>query len=144
LVKWRAYRGYLALLAVFLLGAAAGGGVIHALDQHRHAFALGDDVREAFERRRLRALSHRLDLDPKQEREVAEILKQERSTLRALGRNMLEQCGGPLRDERTKIETRIKVILTPEQKKRFEGLVEERRERLWLGAGPAGSVGRER
>ncbi len=124
--------GYLILAAVFLLGAAAGGGATYAYAQKRNAAILRDDGRE-LEGRRLSALARRLALDPEQEGRVAAILARDREESRTLSHAMFERCGQPLRDHKAEVDAAIRDVLRPEQLKKFDGLREGRRDRMWFG-----------
>lgn len=129
-------KGYLVLGAVFVLGAAAGGAGAHAFDARRHAAVLGEGGRRVFEMRRMHALSRKLDLDGAQEQKIGAIFEAEHAEMRTLSRDMMDKCGQPLRDHKAKIEAQIRAVLRPDQQKRFDELVEERREHLWLGPTP--------
>lgn len=126
-------KGYLVLGAVFVLGAAAGGAGAHAFDARRHAAVLGEGGRRLFEMRRMHALSRKLDLDATQEQKVGALFEAERAEMRALSRDMMDKCGQPLREHKAKIDAQVRAVLRPEQQKRFDELVDERRERMWLG-----------
>ncbi len=133
----RAAVGYAILAGVFALGAAAGGGATYAYAQKRNAAILRDDGHE-LEGRRLSALARRLDLDPTQEGQVAAILAKDREDSRELSHTMLERCGQPLRDHKADVDASIRAVLRPEQQKKFDGLHEGRRDRIWLGGSGRG------
>jgi hypothetical protein len=101
MVKTRT-KGYLVLVAVFLLGAASGGGASFAYMQKRHAAILRDDGGA----RRLAVLSRKLDLDPDQEARV----------------------GAILHDHRGQVDTEIRAVLRPDQQTRFDKLIEHRKD----------------
>ncbi len=128
----RTVVGYAILAAVFMCGATAGGGATWAYAQKRNAAILRDDGRE-LEGRRLSALARRLDLDPDQEGRVAAILARDREESRSLSHAMLERCGQPLRDHKTEIDAAIRDVLRPDQAKKFDGIREGRRDRIWFG-----------
>lgn len=130
----RTVVGYAILTAVFTCGAAAGGGATYAYAQKRNAAILRDDGRE-LDGRRLTALARRLDLDPEQEGRVAAILARDREAWRALSHTMLERCGQPLRDHKSEIDAAIRDVLRPDQQKKFDGIREGRRDRIWFGGG---------
>lgn len=114
---------------VFLLGALTGGAGGFALAHRRHASMLREERREGY---RLRALTRTLDLDADQQQKVGAILAKDRDEARALGREVMERCGQPLRDHKARVEGEIRSVLRPEQQRRFDALVEERREHLVL------------
>jgi Spy/CpxP family protein refolding chaperone len=141
MVKERRLKAYLALAAVFVLGAAAGGGASYAFAQQRHAALFGEEGRATFERGRMRAMARKLDLDADQQQRISAVLAKARDEGRDLSRAMLEQCGQPLRDQRARVDAEIRAILRPDQQERYDELVDERREHLWLG--PSGSPRRQ-
>jgi hypothetical protein len=55
--------------------------------------------------------------------------------MRDLGRQLFERCGDPLRDQKVRVEAAIRGVLDPEQQRRYDELLEERREHLWIGPG---------
>jgi Spy/CpxP family protein refolding chaperone len=131
MVNRRLY-GYLILVAAFAVGVACGGGAAFAYVEQKHAAILRDDARGP-EVRRLRILVRRLDLDTDQEQRIRSILANNRDRVRELGRDMLERCGGGLRDQKSQVDADIRSVLRPEQLRRYEQLIDERREHLWLG-----------
>lgn len=130
----RRMQGYVLLAAAFLVGAASGGGAAFGWVARRHAAILRDDARGP-EVRRVRMLSRKLDLDSDQERRIRAILSDDRDKLRDLGREMLEHCGAPLRDQKTRVDGEIRAVLRPDQARRYDELQEERREHMWLAPG---------
>ena len=133
MVSRRAY-GYLLLAAAFAVGVACGGGAAFAFVAQRHAAMLREDGR-GHETRRLRILTRKLDLDEGQEQRIRAILAKDRDTMRELGRSMFEHCGEPLREQKTRVESDIRSVLRPEQQRRYDDLLEDRRERLWIDPG---------
>jgi Spy/CpxP family protein refolding chaperone len=133
MVSRRVY-GYLLLAAAFAVGVACGGGAAFAYVAQKHAAILRDDGRGP-ETRRLRILTRKLDLDADQEQRVRAILNKDRDAMRELGRSMFERCGEPLREQKARVEESIRSVLRPEQQRRYDELLEERRERLWIGPG---------
>ena len=126
--------GYIVLVAAFAVGVACGGGAAFAYVAQKHAAMLREDARGP-ELRRVRVLSRKLDLDADQEQRIRTILTQDRDTARELGRQMFERCGGDLREQRARVDAEIRAVLRPEQRRRYDELLEERRERMWLGPG---------
>jgi Spy/CpxP family protein refolding chaperone len=131
MVSRRLY-GYVVLVAAFVVGAACGGGAAFAYVAQKHAAMLREDARGP-ELRRVRVLARKLDLDADQEQRIRSILTQDRDTARELGRVMFERCGGDLREQRARVDAEIRAVLRPEQQRRYDELLEERRERMWLG-----------
>jgi Spy/CpxP family protein refolding chaperone len=133
MVSRRTY-GYLVLAAAFAVGVACGGGAAFAYVAQRHAAILRDDGRGP-ETRRLRILTRKLDLDEGQTQRIRAILIEDRDTMHDLGRNMFERCGEPLREQKGRVEVAIRSVLRPEQQRRYDELLDERHERLWIGPG---------
>jgi Spy/CpxP family protein refolding chaperone len=128
------------LALIFALGAASGalgtyGYVQPKLAPAQVAEGRGDPG-EALERRRLGALVRRLDLDEDQAARVRQILEAHRGQMRALGRDMFERCGAPLRAHRESMDAEIREVLRPEQRSRFDAMVTRHRDRVWFGPGP--------
>jgi len=128
----RKLYGYLILVAAFAVGVACGGGAAFAYVAQKHAAMLRDDARGP-ETRRLRILVRKLDLDADQEQRIRGIMAKNRETLRELGRDMMERCGGGLREQKARVDTDVRAVLRPDQQKRYDELLEERRERMWFG-----------
>jgi Spy/CpxP family protein refolding chaperone len=133
MVSRRAY-GYLVLAAAFAVGVACGGGAAFAYVAEKHAAILRDDA-PGPETRRLRILMRKLDLDADQEQRIRAILAKDRDDMRDLGRHMFERCGEPLRDQRARVDGAIRGVLRPDQQRRYEELLDQRHERLWIGPG---------
>ena len=128
----RKLYGYLILVAAFAVGVASGGGAAFAYVAQKHAAMLRDDARGP-ETRRLRVLVRKLDLDANQEQRIRGILAKNRETMRELGRDMMERCGGGLREQKARVDTDVRAVLRPDQQKRYDELLEERHERMWFG-----------
>jgi hypothetical protein len=123
------WKGYAALAAAFVLGAAAGGGVAFGATQHRYARLLGERP-GFFEARRAFALSRRLGLNASQQDRVRGIVEQHAERRRQLEREVFERCGDSLRAEQAAVDTEIRAVLEPDQQKRFDQMA-KRRERFW-------------
>ena len=119
--------GFGILLAVFLLGGVAGGGVTYAMTQS--AQAASTRAGNGLSRHRLKALQRRLDLDRDQHERVAAILEEDDRDARAISRDIVARCGEPLRAHEAKVDDEIRDVLRPEQKRRFERIVEQRKKR---------------
>lgn len=127
MVNRQRFKAYALVASVFLLGALAGGGAAYAFAQ-KECRDLAFD-RGAFERRRMRALSEELDLTDAQRDRIQDILRANRAERRRLTREAFERCGTPLRSHREKLHDEIRGVLAPEQRKRYQTLVEEHRRR---------------
>ncbi|HVJ14797.1 MAG TPA: hypothetical protein VM686_05125 [Polyangiaceae bacterium] len=127
MVKGQSLRVYAMGLAIFVLGGVAGGAVSHALSE-RDERELAADGFEGFERRKLRALTRKLELSDEQKDRVRAILREDRGARRKLTEEAFARCGQPLEQHRADTDARIRQLLNPEQKKRFEELVRVRRD----------------
>jgi Spy/CpxP family protein refolding chaperone len=107
------WKSYAVLALVFVLGAAAGGGVVYSVTQRRHASMLDEHELHA---RRLNALSRKLDLDAEQKTKIEGILDQDREDSKTL-----------LRDHRAEVDQKIRAVLRPDQRTRFDQMVEDRK-----------------
>jgi hypothetical protein len=121
----RKRTGYWVLGAVFILGALSGGGVAFAWSQENHAAMVREG--KTFERHRLKALSRKLDLDGNQESRVATILENDATESQTLGHDVVQRCGQRLRDQKMRVDDQIRTVLRPDQQRRFDRLVDERR-----------------
>ena len=126
-------KGYGAFALVFLLGLLAGGAVSRALLQRRYAHLFRDPA-AIFERRRLGALAHRLDLDDAQEDRVRDIMNKYAGQRRALTRDIMDRCGAPLRTQKAQLDAEIRAVLRPDQQARYDLLLKDRDSHPPLGA----------
>lgn len=125
-------KGYAVLAGVFLLGAVAGGGASYAYVERHYAEMLARDDR-GVDDRRLRALGRQLDLSQEQRARIREISERHRSERRELMRSVMERCGNPLAEHRQKLEGEIRAVLSPEQQRRYDSILERQRERFMPG-----------
>lgn len=116
---------YIVLAAIFVLGAVTGGAVVFAWSQSEHATALKSG--KNLQHRRVRALARKLDLDREQERRVAAIIAGDDDESRALGRDVVDKCGQRLRDHQAHVDDEIRDVLHPDQRRRFQRIVDDRR-----------------
>lgn len=136
-------KGAAVLVAVFALGAVAGGG-------GSYAWLRRDEVTSADEEpglrspRRLRALERSLDLTPSQRDRVRAILAQSGDRRRRLAQGMHERCGEELRAHHDAVSAQIRALLTPEQQPRFDEITARQRERFPFGDSLRGAPGRRR
>jgi Spy/CpxP family protein refolding chaperone len=125
-------RGAAVLVAVFALGAVAGGGGTYAWLRRDDA-AGSDDDRVARGPRRLRALERALDLTPAQRERVGAIMVQSGEQRRQLAQEMYERCGDGLRARHDAVSAQIRALLTPAQQARFDVIAARQRERFPFG-----------
>jgi len=104
---------YLLITCVFLLGVVAGGAAVMAWTSNERA-AIWRDGPPA-QKHKAHVLSRKLDLDPDQEQRVAAILGTDADESREI-----------LRDHRAHVDEEIRTVLRPDQRQRFERIVEQR------------------
>lgn len=121
-------KGYGAFALVFVLGLLVGGAGSRALLQRRYG-RLFKDPSALFERRRLGALAHRLNLDDAQEERVRGILSKYASQRRSLTRDIMDRCGAPLHAQKTQLDGEIRSVLRPDQQARYDQLLKDRESR---------------
>ena len=126
-------KGAAVLVAVFALGAMAGGGGTYAW-LRRDDIAAEDD-RGGRSPRRLRALERSLDLTPTQRGQVRAIMAESGGQRRHLAQEMYERCGDGLRAHHDGVSARIRALLTPEQQTRFDTIAAPQRDRFPFGGG---------
>jgi Spy/CpxP family protein refolding chaperone len=137
LVKQAVLKGYAVLAGVFVLGAVAGGGAAYAYVQKQYAEILANDDRR-FDDRRQRALVRELDLTAEQRDQIHAINERYRSERREVMQSMMEKCGEPLAEQKKKMDAEIRAVLTGDQQKRFDELLEKQRDRMPFGGGGKG------
>jgi Spy/CpxP family protein refolding chaperone len=117
-------KGYAALFVVFVLGILLGGAGSRAMLQRRYK-ALFHDRGAVFEHRRLGALSRRLELDDPQEDRVRDVLGKYGKQRRVLTREIMDRCGAPLREQKSRMDSEIRALLRPEQQARYDQLLKD-------------------
>ncbi len=103
-------RAHAALALAFALGALVGGGGVYAALQRQQA----RESRETRDARRLAILEQRLRLDPAQRASVAAVLERHREERR--------RAWGQVDDE-------IRALLRPDQQRRLDAMIQERKGR---------------
>ena len=136
-------KGIAALVAVFALGATAGGGGAYAW-LRRDDVTSADDDRGLRSPRRLRALERALDLTSAQRERVRAILDESAGERRQLAQAMFERCGDGLRMHHDAVSAQIRALLTPAQQARFDVISTQQRDRFPFGGLPGGGRGRRR
>lgn len=122
--NWKAIVG---AVGVFLLGMFAGGLVTAKLFQHRIAQVLRGDthvVRETI----IRRLSWYLRLDRGQREQLRAIVTASQTEMQSVRKQIHPEVEEVL----SRAETKVREILRPEQRERFDRLVAERRAK-WKG-----------
>ncbi len=135
-MKRRALRPLVLLTALVLFGGATGVFGTLAFVHRREARMLSGGP-QGFEDRRMHGLARRLDLDDDQRDKLRVLMRKNREQTRALGNEMMERCGEPLRAHHTAFDTELRALLRPEQIQRYEELHRERPFRM----GPPGEFG---
>ncbi|HEY6079091.1 MAG TPA: hypothetical protein VIW29_09825 [Polyangiaceae bacterium] len=125
---------YAMVAGIFVLGAGAGAAAGYGVASKRVAELVGDDRPDAFNARRFEALSSKLDLTREQRRQVRDIMERHRDENRKATRVMFEKCGDELQDLRTRVDSEIGGVLSPEQQQRFKELMDKRGRRFPLGS----------
>ena len=128
-------KGYGALVLVFTLGILIGGAGSWATLQARYKRFFRDPS-EMFERRRLGALSRRLRLDDAQEDRARDVFGKYGKQRRALTREIMTRCGGPLRAQKTQLDAEIRALLRPDQQTRYDQLLKDSEGRFPPPDGP--------
>jgi len=121
----KTFKAVLLLSLIFVAGFA--GGVVTTRVWTRHVIATVAAHPEMLRLRIERELVWRLRLDPRQRREVHEILAESHERLRNLRQEFQPQLTAVMQDTRRKIDA----VLTPEQRDRLDRLAKEARP-LWL------------
>lgn len=130
-------KAYAALAAAFVLGGVCSVAGYHALVQRDYARLFGGD-REAFEARRIEAMTRELGLSSEQSASVREIFRRHAPERQRLMQATMSQCGAPMAEHRARIDAEVRALLSPEQRPRFEVMRAEHQRRM-LGA-PAASA----
>lgn len=118
------------LAATFVLGGICSAAGYHAFVERKYAELMSGE-REAFEKLRLRALAHELDLDGAQQERVQRIFQRHSAEHRRLMRQTFETCGQPVTQLREQIDREIREQLRADQRPRFDTLRAERKRRLF-------------
>lgn len=129
MVKSRKLNAYVLLFVAFVLGAASGGAMTYGFVKREQVALLDDGARGLIEERRMHALSRKLDLDDEQRARIADIFEANRASKHAIDEDVMLRCGGRLDEHRAKLDADIRAVLRPEQRERFDELVQKRRER---------------
>jgi uncharacterized membrane protein len=126
-------KAYGLIVAVFVLGALAGTGVTYASMRRDYALLASDESGEAREQRRFVAFRRQLGLDDALAARVGDVIARHRGERRRLIHDAFEQCGKPLLSHKAMVDAEIRVLLNPEQQKRFDALIESQREHSPFG-----------
>lgn len=122
-------KAYLALGVAFALGGICSAAGYHALVQRDFARLFAGD-REAFEARRIEAMTRELDLSSAQGAKLKEIFRRHAPERQRLMQAAMGQCGAPLAAQRERIDGEVRALLSPEQRPRFEAMRAEQSRRM--------------
>jgi hypothetical protein len=120
--NWKAILG---VLLVFLLGCAAGGlGTAIVIHKRVQRVVLGGP--KVIDEMILKRLTHQLSLNTDQQEKIKSALEEARMQIRDVRRVTQPQVVKVFADSRDKIRT----VLTPDQQKKFDEIVEKNKGRL--------------
>jgi hypothetical protein len=118
-------RAILGVVLVFILGIICGVLVTHLLYNYRiESILTGRE--QTKEEVIVGRLDKRLDLDERQEEQVRTIIHETHEEIRALRNKLRPQTEEAIE----KAQAKISIILTPEQRKKYEQMIAERKERM--------------
>lgn len=113
--RWKAAA---VLVATFLVGGVAGGAAMRAWSDRRMGRAFRESGPEARHRFLLEAMSRRLDLSDEQQAEIERIHERHRGERDRI----LEKCRPAHRKLQRAVESEIRAVLTPEQRRLYRRL----------------------
>jgi hypothetical protein len=125
--KWQAIG---ILLAVFALGAVAGGSALAAWHgKHRRDIAeVGFGMRGE---RPMLAMMSRLGLTEQQRQAIEAVLEKHAPKRRVIMQDIMVKCGQELDREKDALDAEIRVILNQDQRVRFDELSKRQHERMF-------------
>lgn len=117
--KWHAIAG---VILVFLLGALAGGLVVHTIYHQRMESGFRDEPRRMSEFI-VGRLSHELHLDPAQMEKLRTIVKETHVEIK----NVRRQFRPQIEEVLARSQDRVRSILRPDQLERYEKIIAEQK-----------------
>lgn len=129
-------RAYVILGLVFLLGMAAGGGVMHAYEQRLHIRQLMDRPDLSLLEFRLAALTRRLSLSDDQSTKIRAILMRRPRPPSEELRQTMARCREPIDKMRAEQDQQIRAVLSQDQQRQFDEILKQRRLGMPPGFGP--------
>lgn len=118
-------RAIIGVLLVFILGILCGFLVTHLLYKYRIESILTGRA-QTREEVIVNRLDRKLGLDERQEGQIRTIIHETHEEIKALRNQLRPQTEAVIE----KAQTNISMILTPEQRKKYEQIIAERKERL--------------
>jgi hypothetical protein len=129
-------RAYGILGLVFLLGMAAGGGVMHACEQRVHRRHLMERPDASLLEFRMAALTRRLGLSDDQATKIRAILMRRPPPPSEELRQTMARCREPIDKMRAEHDQQIRAVLSEEQQRQFDEILKQRRLGIPPGFGP--------
>ncbi len=123
--KWKTIAS---IVIVFLLGAAAGALVTHTLYQRKVEGIINGEPRSTREFI-VRRLSHKLDLDSTQQERLRVIVEETHAEMKAVRKQFRPQIEEIL----ARSQDKVRAILRPDQREKYEKIVAEHRKRRESG-----------
>ena len=115
-------KSLLAVLLVFILGAVSGALVTHVIHQGRFA-AFSKGGHPPREEMLVKRLTDKLDLNSQQQEKVRAIVHETQLSMQQIRRQSRPQIEAAL----TESQQRISLLLTPEQRDKFDKIIAERK-----------------
>jgi Spy/CpxP family protein refolding chaperone len=124
------WKALLILSGVFLLGGVAGvGGTLAYVAKERAELRRFDFGKRG--EMPLQALTRRLDLTDAQRQQIKTLLERHGPERRRAMQEVMSTCGAAMREEKSKLDSEIRALLTPEQQARFDEISSRQGERLF-------------
>lgn len=121
-------KAIIGVLLVFILGATCGALISHIVYRsHHEAFIKGGG--EAREELIVRKLTHRLDLDQRQQEQVKAIIHENHAAIQEIRKQARPRIEALLEQG----QSRINEVLRPEQQEKFQKIISERKQRRQRG-----------
>jgi len=112
------------ILLVFLLGTLCGALGTHLVYKCRMDSIIGERGQQR-EERLVNRLDRKLDLDARQREQVRAIVRETQQEVRQVRRQFRPQMDAAI----GKAQVKISALLTPEQRKKYEQMIAERKEK---------------
>ena len=118
-------RAILGVVLVFLLGMLCGILATHLMYKYRIESILSGRA-QTREEHIVNRLDRKLDLDERQEEQIRAIIHETQEQIKALRTQLRPQTEAIIEQAQAKIS----IILTPEQRRKYEQMIAERKERM--------------
>jgi Spy/CpxP family protein refolding chaperone len=117
-------KSIMAVMLVFIFGAASGALVTHVIHQARFE-SFANEGRPPREDHIVKRLTSKLDLNSQQQEKVRVIIHDTQASMQQIRRQSRPQIEGVLAEG----QLRISALLTPEQREKFEKIIAEHKSR---------------